>query len=176
MAILKAPKHGGRETFAAIADQAFLGFQQRHVRPPANEAEQIVAMGLDTTGTTISPVAAGEISPLVLKRATQRTALAMLTPKRLAAALCDMPLPPPPHNAFAKILGKRHPRRPLRAATIFKQIKADSGIPHNSIEVDEIFIGGPRPGKRGRGGISAGRDCSTTGGQRDRPHPADAGG
>src|SRR5271166_4374432 len=55
MAIEKAPKHGGRETFAAIADQAFLDFQQRHVRPPANEAEQIVAMGFDTTGTTISP-------------------------------------------------------------------------------------------------------------------------
>src|SRR5208283_159097 len=37
------------------------------------------------------PVGAGEISPLALKRATQRTALAMLTPKRLAAALRDMP-------------------------------------------------------------------------------------
>src|SRR4029077_17644498 len=36
-------------------------------------------------------VAEGEISPLALKRATQRTALAMLTPKRLAAALRDMP-------------------------------------------------------------------------------------
>src|SRR5260370_267216 len=34
-----------------------------------------------------------------------------------------------PHNAFAKIVGKRHPRRLLRTATIFKQIKADSGIP-----------------------------------------------
>jgi hypothetical protein len=43
------------------------------------------------------------------------------------------------------------------------------------VEVDEIFIGGPRPGKRGRGAEGkAGRDCSTTGGQRDRPHPADA--
>ena len=31
------------------------------------------------------------MSPLALKRATQRTALAMLTPKRLAAALRDMP-------------------------------------------------------------------------------------
>ena len=38
-----------------------------------------------------------------------------------------------PHNAFAKIAGKRHPRRPLRTATIFKQIKADLGIPHDSI-------------------------------------------
>src|SRR5271166_3135003 len=55
MAIEKAPKHGGGETLAAIGDQAFLDFQQRHVRPAANETEQIVAMGLDTTGTTISP-------------------------------------------------------------------------------------------------------------------------
>src|SRR5271166_304343 len=51
----KAPKHGGGETLAAIGDQAFLYFQQRHVRPAANETEQIVAMGLYTTGTTISP-------------------------------------------------------------------------------------------------------------------------
>src|SRR5580693_3121281 len=37
------------------------------------------------------PVGDGEIAPLALKRATQRTALAMLTPNRLAAALRDMP-------------------------------------------------------------------------------------
>jgi hypothetical protein len=55
MAIEKAPKHGGRETLPAIGDQAFLDFQQRHVRTAANETEQIVAMGLYTTGTTISP-------------------------------------------------------------------------------------------------------------------------
>ena len=35
------------------------------------------------------PVGAGEISPVAWKRHTQRTALAMLTPKRLAAALRD---------------------------------------------------------------------------------------
>ena len=55
MAIEKAPKHRGRKTLAAIGDQAFLYFQQRHVRPAANETEQIVAMGLYTTRTTISP-------------------------------------------------------------------------------------------------------------------------
>src|SRR5271168_3836578 len=37
------------------------------------------------------PIEQGEIPPVALKRATQRTALAMLTPKRLAAALRDMP-------------------------------------------------------------------------------------
>src|SRR5271166_5231200 len=37
------------------------------------------------------PVGAGEISPVAPKRVTQRTALAMLTPKRLAAALRDSP-------------------------------------------------------------------------------------
>src|SRR5271166_1503617 len=37
------------------------------------------------------PVAAGEISPVAAKRCNQRTALAILTPKRLAAALRDIP-------------------------------------------------------------------------------------
>ena len=76
------------------------------------------------------PVGAGEISPLALKRATQRTALAMLTPKRLAAALRDMPaFHHRLHDTFAKIVGKRHPRRLLPAAGIINQIKANSGIP-----------------------------------------------
>jgi hypothetical protein len=34
-----------------------------------------------------------------------------------------------PHNAFAKIVGKRQSRRLLPTAAIFKQLKADSGIP-----------------------------------------------
>src|SRR5271168_2136070 len=54
IAIEKAPAHGGRETLTAIGDQAFLYFQQRHVRLAANEAEQISAMGLDAAGTAIS--------------------------------------------------------------------------------------------------------------------------
>src|SRR5271166_3071145 len=37
------------------------------------------------------PVGAGEISPVAAKRCNQRTALAILTPKRLAAALRDIP-------------------------------------------------------------------------------------
>src|SRR5271165_3544536 len=37
------------------------------------------------------PVGAGEISPVAAKRCNQRTALAILTPKRFAAALRDMP-------------------------------------------------------------------------------------
>ena len=48
-------------------------------------------------------------------------------PQLTADDLKDIHLPPPPHNAFAKIVGKRHPRRLLRTATIFKQIKADLG-------------------------------------------------
>src|SRR5208337_4559245 len=34
-----------------------------------------------------------------------------------------------PHNALAKIVGKRHPRRLLRAAKIMNQNSSDSGIP-----------------------------------------------
>ena len=69
MAIEKAPKHGGRETLAAIGDQAFLDFQQRHVRPAANETEQIVAMGLYTTGTTIKHAALKLMRKLLRKYA-----------------------------------------------------------------------------------------------------------
>jgi hypothetical protein len=116
---------------AAIGDQAILYFQQRHVRSPANETKQIVTMGLYATGTTVSPSrrprdltfgfearhpahGAGDPDPKSPRRRVARHA--------------------PFHHrtyAFAKIVGKRHPRRPLRAATIFKQIKADSGIPHH---------------------------------------------
>ena len=47
MAIEEPPDHGGGETFTAIGDQPLPDFQQRHVRLAANEAEQIIAMGLD---------------------------------------------------------------------------------------------------------------------------------
>jgi hypothetical protein len=87
--IEKAPEHGRREMLVAIGDQAFLYFQQRHVRLSANEAEQIIAMGLNATGTAIPPSA--------LNRATQRTALAMLTPSAWPprCATCRPPPPPP---------------------------------------------------------------------------------
>jgi len=58
MAIEKAPKHRRGEALAAIGDQPFLDFQERHVRPAANETEQIVAMGLDAARTAISPPSA----------------------------------------------------------------------------------------------------------------------
>ena len=55
-------------------------------------ARQIVAVRLDAARPAISqPVEAGEISPAAPKRCNQRTALAILTPKRLAAALRDIP-------------------------------------------------------------------------------------
>jgi hypothetical protein len=117
---------------AAIGDQAILYLQQRHVRSPANETKQIVAMGLYASGTTVSPGrrrrdltfgfearhpahGAGDADPKSPRRRVARHA----------------PFHHRTYNAFAKIVGKRHPRRPLRAATIFKQIKADSGIPHH---------------------------------------------
>ena len=51
------------------------------------------------------PVGAGEISPLAQKRYSQRTALAMLTPKRLAAALRDRPpTNTAPNHPLAKIV------------------------------------------------------------------------
>jgi hypothetical protein len=80
------------------------------------------------------PLGAGEISPFAWNRATQRTALAMLTPKRLAAALRDYAARHHrPHNAFAKIVGKRNYPAASFAARTIKQNKADSGI-HQTIQ------------------------------------------
>ena len=61
-------------------------------------------MRLDAAGPAIPPVGAGEISPLAPKRCSQPTALAMLTPKRLAAALRDRPPTTRPQPPLAKIV------------------------------------------------------------------------
>jgi hypothetical protein len=53
MTIEKAPKHGGRETLAAIGDQTLPDFQKRDVRLATNEAEQVIVMRLYALGTTI---------------------------------------------------------------------------------------------------------------------------
>src|SRR5579863_9829863 len=80
-----------REMFDASGDQPSLDFQQRDIGLTANEPEQIIAMRLDPARPLIPARRDGEISPVALKRQTQRTALAILTPKRLAAALRDIP-------------------------------------------------------------------------------------
>jgi hypothetical protein len=64
--------------FAAIGVQPSLDFQQRDIGLTANEAEQIVAMRFDPVRPLIPPVGAREISPVAVKRQTQRTALAIL--------------------------------------------------------------------------------------------------
>ena len=53
MTMEKAPKHGGRETLAAIGDQTLPDFQKRDVRLATNEAEQVIVMRLYALGTTI---------------------------------------------------------------------------------------------------------------------------
>ena len=77
--------------FAAIGDQPSLDFQQRDIGLTANESEKIVAVRFDPVRPLIPARRRREISPVALKRQTQRTALAILTPKRLAAALRDIP-------------------------------------------------------------------------------------
>ena len=130
VAIEKAPKHGGRETLTAIGDQAFLYFQQRHVRSAANETEQIVAMGLYPTGTTISPGRSRRDLALGFEARHPAHGAGDADPKTFGRRVArHAAFHHRPHNALAKIVGKRHLRRLLRAATIFKQIKADSGIP-----------------------------------------------
>src|ERR1035438_10808917 len=82
------------------------------------------------------PVGAGEISPLALKRATQRTALAILTPKRLAAALRDIL----PSTTAPTTRSRRSSESAItaasRAAGILNQNKTDSGIENDSIRSD----------------------------------------
>src|SRR5271165_5082396 len=80
------------------------------------------------------PVAAGEISPVAWNRQTQRIALAMLTPKRLAAALRDMPplLQRPQHVC------EDRPKAPSPAASFARRAsritnRQDSGIPPDSV-------------------------------------------
>jgi hypothetical protein len=55
MAVEEAPEHGNREALAAILDQALLDLEQRDVRRAADQAEQIVALSLDTAGPAIAP-------------------------------------------------------------------------------------------------------------------------
>jgi len=115
---------------AAIGDQAVLYLQQRDVRSPANETEQIVAMGLYATGTTVSPRRRWRDLPLAFEARHPAHGAGDADPKTLGRRVArHAPFHHRTDNAFAKIVGKRHPRRPLCTATIFKQIKADSGIP-----------------------------------------------
>jgi len=53
MTIEKAPEHGGRETLAAIGDQALPNFRERDVGLATNEAEQVIVLRLDALGTMI---------------------------------------------------------------------------------------------------------------------------
>jgi hypothetical protein len=55
MAIEEAPEPGNREALAAILNQALLDLEQRDIRRAADQAEQIVALRLDTAGPAIAP-------------------------------------------------------------------------------------------------------------------------
>src|SRR5277367_1523576 len=87
------------------------------------------------------PVGVGEISPVAPKRCNHRTALAMLTPKRLAAALRDMP-----SRATASITRLRRsseiaiPAASFAAAIMYRN-KRDSGIPHDSLRLETALEG-----------------------------------
>src|SRR5579871_2221217 len=77
--------------FAASGDQPSLDFQQRDIGLTANEPEQIIAMRLDPARPLIPARRRRRNLARGVERQTQRTALAILTPKRLAAALRDIP-------------------------------------------------------------------------------------
>src|SRR5208283_3141605 len=65
----ETPQHGDRKALAAIGDQPLLYLEQRDVRAAPDPERRS------------PPDGAGEISPVVLNRFTQRTALATLTLK-----------------------------------------------------------------------------------------------
>ena len=137
MTIEKPPKYGGRETLAAIGDQALPYLKKRYVRLAANKAEQIIPMRLDALGTMIPA-----------RRHRGRLARGMETPnpangagdadpetlgRRIAR---QAPFDHRINHTFAKIVGKRHRRRFLGAAIIFKHNEIDLGIRHDSIRWD----------------------------------------
>src|SRR5208337_1566430 len=79
------------------------------------------------------PVGAGEIPPVAWKRQTQRMALAMLTPKRLAAALRDRP----PTTTASTTRVRRSSDSAIPAASFTRRRpsiidRPDSGIPCDS--------------------------------------------
>lgn len=133
----ETPKHGNREALAAIGDQALLDLQQRDVRRPADQAQQIAAMRLDPAGAAVAArrrrrnLAGGLKAPHPAHGA--RNAHVETLGRRIARqpALNDRL-----HYSSAKIIGKRHPRRLLRAAGIMNQNFADSGIPLDSLRSD----------------------------------------
>jgi hypothetical protein len=87
-------------------------------------------MGLDAAGTTISPGRSRRDLALGFEARHPAHGAGDADPKTLGCRVArHATFHHGLHNAFAKIVRKRHPRRLLCTATIFKQIKADSGIP-----------------------------------------------
>ena len=128
VAIEEPPDHGGGETFAAIGDQPLLDFQQRHVRLAANEAEQIIAMGLDAARAAIPARRRRRNLSLGFEARHPSHGAGDTDPETLGRRVARHPaFHHRPHNAFAKIVRKRHNRRLLRAdAAILNQNKTDS--------------------------------------------------
>jgi hypothetical protein len=89
MTIEEAPQHRDRETLAAVLDQALSELDHGDVRRAADQAHEVIVMGFDPPGSAIAARGLGEISHDVSNCFTQRTALAMLILKSLAAASRD---------------------------------------------------------------------------------------
>ena len=116
--------------FAAIGDQPFLDFQQRDIGLTANESEQIIAMRFDP------------VRPLIPARRRRRNlaggvettnpayGAGYLTPKRLAAALRDIP----PSTTASTTRLRRSSESAILAASFARRAsriinRPDSGIP-----------------------------------------------
>jgi hypothetical protein len=133
--------------FAAIGVQPSLDFQQRDIGLTANEAEQIVAMRFDPVRPLIpARRRRRNLAGGVETTNPARTALAILTPKRLAAALRDIP---PSTTASTTRLRRSSesaiPRRLLARRASRTINRPDSGIP-DSIRWETALI------RRSRGG------------------------
>src|SRR5271157_4462963 len=89
------------------------------------------------------PIEQGEIPPVALKRVTQRTALAMLTPKRLAAALRDSP----PKTTASTTRLRRSSESAIPAASFPRrhpksELKRFGNPPVDSVRSDTALIEG----------------------------------
>ena len=101
-------------------------------------------MGLYTTGTTISPRRSRRDLALGFEARHPAHGAGDTDPKTLGRRVArHAAFHHRPHNAFAKIVRKRHPRRLLRAAGILNQNKSDSGIENDSIRSDAALVGRP---------------------------------
>ncbi len=115
MTVEETPQHGDRKALAAIGDQPLLDLEQRDIRRAPDQAQEIVPVRLDPAGAAVAA------------RWRRRNLARGCEPHHPAHRaryahfeMCGRLIARQPaqdnrlNHALAKIVGKSHPRRPLR--------------------------------------------------------------